>query len=110
MSSQSSDLTLANYPLSSPFCLMIEVIRDGERKKVSKTFDNWALAAAAAGAALERLLPPQALPQWRSTIDGMKTNYIPKIIPKIAFASSGWSIDVYPEAWMNERKENGYEN
>jgi hypothetical protein len=110
MSSQSSDLTLANYPLSSPFCLMIEVIREGERKRVSKTFDNWALAAHAAGAALERLLPPQSLPQWRTTIDGMKTDYTPKIIPKIAFASGAWSIDVYPEAWMNERKENGHES
>lgn len=89
---------------------MIEVVRDGERKKVSKTFDNWALAAAAAGAALERLLPPQALPQWRATIDGMKTNFVPKVVPKIGFAASGWCIDVYPEAWINERKEDGYEN
>jgi hypothetical protein len=39
----------------------------------------------------------------------MKTDYTPRIIPKIAFASSGWAIDVYPEAWMNERKENGHE-
>lgn len=102
--------TVENYPLHTPYCLMIEVVRDGERKKVSKTFANWALAANAAGAALERLLPPQAIPQWAPMIQSMKGGYRPKIVPKVCFASADWAIDVYPEAWMNERRENGYES
>ena len=104
-----ANFTLKEYPLSSPFCVLIEVSRNGERKKAHKTYESWALAAYAAGAALDRLLPESSKPQWRSTIEGMKNGYTPKVVPTIGFAAANWSIAVYPDSWYQARINGGLE-
>ena len=104
-----ASFTLSEYPLSSPFCVLIEVNRNGERKKAHKTYDSWALAAYAAGAALERLLPESSKPQWHSTIEWMKNGYTPKVVPTIGFAAANWSISVYPDSWYQARIKGGLE-